>query len=247
MPDFCQPGKEGALPRGVPEWRDGLGGLMTRGLIYTARGASSFLRCDQKYRITAGFKQKVAKTSSFTGYVDIYQRVTRLAASRAAEICCAHGEPLHARIAGHSWSCIPGGDWNFPMAALVTELSCRRGACNQGEPAPTPGALVVPGGTSREEFSRVASHPSEEFNSEYDVGDPAGTVAEPFSFSYGEHVEACVGINYAPFVERAEHRARLHHGELVVSGAAKLSFAVLRRDWWAVPDNLVVVVVYFRA
>ena len=107
-----------------------------------------------------------------------------------------------------------------------------------------------PGGsrrTSREEFSRVASHPSEEFYSEYDVGDPAGTGAEPFSFTYGEHVEACAGINYAPFVERAEHRARLHHGQLVVSGAAKLSFAVLRRDWSAVPDNLVVVVVYFRA
>src|SRR6476646_2069920 len=108
MPDFSQPGRDGALPAGGPGWREGLGELTTRGLIYTSRGARSVLPCDQKCRITSGFKQKVAKGSSFARYADIYQRVTRLAGARAAEMSCAQAEPLHTRILGHSWTCIPG-------------------------------------------------------------------------------------------------------------------------------------------
>jgi hypothetical protein len=37
----------------------------------------------------------------------------------------------------------------------------------------------------------------DEFYNEYDVGDPLATSAEPFSFSYGEHVENCAGIDFA--------------------------------------------------
>ena len=248
MPDFSQPGKDGTLPNGVPEWRDGLGELTTRGLIYTSRGARSVLLCNQRYRITAGFKQKVAKGSSFTKYADIYQRVTRLAATRASEMSCAHGEPLHTRILGHSWTCLRGNSYDFAIAALVTELTCSRTPRTEGETAPTPAALMMPGGTPQETFSRIASRPSEEFYNEYDTGDQSGTNTEPISFSYGEHVETCSGIDYAPFVERAENRARFHYSLLAaMSGAIKVPFAILRRNWWAVPDRLVVVVIYFQA
>jgi hypothetical protein len=248
MPDFSQPGEDGMLPSGVPEWRDGLGDLTTRGLIYTSRGARSVLPCDQKYRITTGFKQQAAKGSSFARYADLYQRVTRLAGARAAEMSCAHGEPLHTRILGHSWTCIPGNSYDFPLAALVTELSCSRAARTEGEPVPTPSALLMPGGTPPDGFSRIASRPSEEFYNEYDTGDQWGTNTEPISFSYGEHVETCAGIDYAPFVERAENRARFHYGLLAgLSSAAKVPFAIVRRQWWAVPDTLVVVVLYFQA
>lgn len=247
MPDFSQPGEDGTLPSGVPEWRDGLGELTTRGLVYTSRGARSVLPCDQKYRITAGFKQRVAKGSSFTKYADVYQRVTRLAGARAAEMSCAHGEPLHTRILGHTWACIRGSSYDFPTAALVSELSCSRGARSEGEPEPTTSALVMPGGTPPDEFSRIASQPSEEFYNEYDVGDQPGTNAEPISFSYGEHVETCAGIDYAPFVERAENRARFHYSLVTgLSSAATVPFAIFRRQWWAVPNTLVAVVVYFQ-
>jgi hypothetical protein len=248
MPDFSQPGNDGALPGGVPQWRDGLGELTTRGLVYTSRGARSVLPCDRTYRITAAFKQKMAKGCSFTKFAGIYRRVTRLVQARAAEMTCAHGEPLHTRILGHTWTCIPGGSCDFPMAALVTELSCSRAARAEGEPEPTPGALSMPGGTPLDGFSRVASRPSEEFYNEYDTGDRPGTNTEPVSFSYGEHVETCSGIDYAPLVERAENRARFHYRLLAgFPGGPKAPFTVLRRDWWAVPDTLVVVVVYFQA
>ncbi len=248
QPDFTfQPGQDGALPDGVPEWRDGVGELMTRGLIYTARDARSVLPSDQKYRITTIFKQKVAKDAPLTGYSYVYRRVVGLAAARAAEMSCAHGEPLHSRIAGHMWTSIPGGSSNFPMAALVTELSCPRAASADGEPQPTPGALLTPGGTPPEEFSRICSEASQEIYNEYDVGEGPGANAEPISFSYGEHVETCAGIDYARFVERAENRARAYYHVLAGFGAGKLTFAILRRHWFAASDNLAVVVVYFRA
>lgn len=248
MPDFSQPGSHGALPRGVPEWRDGLGELTTRGLIYTSRGARNVLPCDETYRITAGFKRKLAKGASFTAFGDLYQRVTRLVAARAAEMSCAHGQPLHTRRLGHTWACLAGSSHDFPMAALVTELSCSRQARGEGEPAPTPVALLSPAAGPTDGFSRIASRPSQEFYNEYDTGHEPDAPAEPVSFSYGEHVQTCAGIDYAPFVQRAENRARLHHSLLAgLFGRGTVPFAILRRDWWAVPETLVVVVVYFQA
>jgi hypothetical protein len=134
------------------------------------------------------------------------------------------------------------------MAALVSELSCSRGARPEGEPKPTPSALVMPGGTTPDGFSRIASRPPDEFYNEYDTGDQQETTVEPISFSYGEHVETCSGIDYAPFVERAEKHARFHYSLLAgLPSRGKAPFAILRRQWWAVPDTLVVVVVYFQA
>jgi hypothetical protein len=249
VPDYFQPGRDGALPGGVPEWREGLGELTTRGLIYTARGAQIVLACNRKYRIAAGFKQKVAKGSRFSNYDALYRRVTRLAKARADEMSCSgHGERLHATVLGHLWQCISGNSHDFPAAAVVAELSCARAQRPAQPNDPAPEALTSPGGTHPDEFSRLISKPMEEFYNEYDVGDPLSTSAEPFSFSYCEHVEDCAGIDFAPFVERAENRARFHYDLLVGhSGSAKEPFLILRRDWWTVPETLVVVVIYFQA
>ncbi|HTS28530.1 MAG TPA: hypothetical protein VMH81_21800 [Bryobacteraceae bacterium] len=103
----------------------------------------------------------------------------------------------------------------------------------------------MPGGTPRDDFSGIVSRPAEEFYNEYDVSDPSTTDPEPGCFSYGEHVESRGEIDYAPFGERAEDRARFHH-DLLDGGDAPSR--ILRRQWWAVPDHLVVVVVvYFEA
>jgi hypothetical protein len=244
MPDFSRPGSEGALPEGVPDWREGLGSLMPRGLIYTGRQARDVVPCDRKYRVAACFKRKGAKGGP-VDYTGIYRRARRLAGDRAAEMACGHGEPLRARILCHTWRSIPGGEFDFPMAGVIAELGCPRGDQAEGEPEPAADALLAPGGASPEAFSRPGGEPANEFYNEYDVAEGS---SEPVSFSYGEHVESCTGIDYAPFVERAEKRARFHYKVLAgLSGAERPPFAILRREWWAVPDTLVVVVVYFPA
>ena len=162
--------------------------------------------------------------------------------------CSDHGEPLNSRVLGQTWRCIPGSSHDFPMAALITELSCPSGARAERQDEPTPNALTSPGGTPPDEFSRIVSQPMEELYNEYDAGDPPVTNAEPISFSYGEHVETCAGIDFAPFVERAENRARFHYNLLAGhSDSTKTPFTILRRDWLVVPETLVVVVIYFHA
>ncbi len=246
MPDFSQPGSDGVLPEGVPEWRDRLGSLMPRGLVYTGRNTRDVLPCDCKYRIAACFKQRVAKGELFD-YASIYRRAARLAGDRAAEMACGHGEPLHSRILCHTWRSIPGAEFDFPMAAVTAELGCSRVEQAEGELEPAASALLAPGSASPEGFSRPAGEPANEFYNEYDVADRSGAHSEPVSFSYGEHVESCSAIDYAPFVERAEKRARFHYNVLAaLSSEERLPFAILRRDWWAVPDTLVVVGVYFQ-
>jgi hypothetical protein len=159
-------------------------------------------------------------------------------------MCCSgHGEPLQLSMLGHSWQCVSGSSHDFPAAALITELTCPREAAAEAQGDPAPDALTTASGTPPDEFSRLASVPMEEFYNEYDVGDPAMN-AEPVSFSYGEHVETCAGIDFAPFVERAENRARFHYDLLASrrSGSARAPFTILRRDWRTVPETLVVVV-----
>ncbi|HXP87686.1 MAG TPA: hypothetical protein VN841_23335 [Bryobacteraceae bacterium] len=248
MPDFSRPGSDGSLPAGVPEWRDNLGQLAERGLIYTVR-SHNLASCHQQYRIVAVFKQKIASGTEFTAYADLYRRVTRLAHARAAELSCPdHGEALHARVLRHSWSRIPGQAHDFPCAVCVVELACPRSERTEGESEPTPQALKEPGGTPPEKFAGLTMQRADEFYNEYDVCDPPGMSTDPVTFSYGEYVETCDGIDFEPFLERAENRARFHY-DLIAGrpGSAKAPFAVLRRDWWAIADaKFVVVVVYFQ-
>lgn len=247
MPDFSQPGKDGALPSGTPEWREGLGELTPRGLIYTGRSARNILPCHQQYRIMAVFKQKVMKGDSID-YADVYGRVKTLTAARVAEISCQHGTPLHTRIVGQLWCSIPGATFNFPMATLISEVSCSKAANLEGEPEPAPSAFATVGGTTPAEFARICSHPAQEVYNEYDVGGPPTGTAELITFSYGEHVEPCSNVDYAPFVERAERHARFYY-ELLATllRPAIVPFAIVRRNWFAASDNLIVVVIYFQA
>ncbi|HLK65620.1 MAG TPA: hypothetical protein VKU19_19415 [Bryobacteraceae bacterium] len=248
MPDFSQPGTDGAVPPDVAEWREGLGGLTIRGLIYTGEGARIALPCDRTHRIVTTFKHRASKDRPVTNYAEVYHRVDRLTRARAAEISCGHGDELHSRIVSQIWTSLPAGTYEIPMASLITELSCPRGTCPTGEAEPTWDGLSAPGGTPRETFARIAVDRSDEIYNEYDWSDPETRNVEPYSFSYGERVASCDAIDYGPFVTRAQSRACFYHAVLAgFSRDVNGSFRVLRRQWWSVPDHLVVVVVKFQA
>jgi hypothetical protein len=244
MPDFSQPGSDGELPPGVPTWREGLGELMPRGVIYTARGACSILACDRQYRLSAGFKIKVPKDTSFTGYSMLYTRV-RLLDARAAQLRCAHGEPVHKTIVGHTWALIPGSSHDLPMAVLVVDCCCARKEAPEGLSAPTADELLAPGGLPPEQFSPIVSERRDrsEFYNEYDVADRPANESEPYSFSYGEHVTATPVPDYEPFVKRAEERARFYHR--VLNHRGDKPFVVWRRQWFAASETFIVAVIYF--
>lgn len=230
MADFSKPGRDGEMP-GVPAWRDGLGELTRRGLIYSGRGPVTVVECDRTYRIMAGFKQTperqpTAGDGEAFDYSAAYRRVKVLTEARIDEMRCGHGERLHMRVLGHMWNRLPG-DSGLVMAAIVIEPVCVRRANTPGEPAPTADALEVPGGTPQAEFAALASQQTQEFYNDYDLGgsQPDGN-PEPVSFSYGEHVEATSEIDYRTLVARAENRAQFHYGVLCsIAGGATEPYA----------------------
>ncbi len=216
--------------------------LTARGLVYTGRAARMILACDQTHRLITGFKQVLPKDEPFVGYAAVYGRASRLAHARIAEMSCAHCDPLNTRILGHTWDCIPGDSFHIPVAALILELRCPHVLGSPGERTPDPDLLSVPGGTPRDVFSRIAAEPRDEFYNEYDTVTGRHS-AEPFSFSYGEIISGDAPTDYAPYIARAESRARFYHATLDSRGP----FRVLNRQWWTIDERLVVVVMTFDA
>ena len=84
---------------------------------------------------------------------------------------------------------------------------------------------------------------------DFSLSQQSSPVVDIVTFSYGEYVQTCEGINFEPFVQRAENRARVHYGLLTRRpGSKKDSFRAICREWWSVTNpNLVAVHVYFEA
>jgi hypothetical protein len=230
----------GELPAGFNEWQ--------RGLVYTARPAiPSPLLLGQQYRITAGVKQRIVNGDTFNTYHDLYQWATTLANARIAELTSPG--PLHVWIVSHGWRCL-GDPHGIACAFLTVGLACPRqgDARPEGECAPTADELTRPGGATLEILTAQRAHHVDEIYSEFDVVDPAGAPADIFTFSCGERAPGREEIDFAPFIERAENRARLHFDFLKSrSGSRVDSFRIVRREWWRTTNpDLVVVMVYFR-
>ncbi len=190
------------------------------------------------------FKRKIGKDEEFTRYADLYAHALNVAKSRALELRCEeHDEQVRTRILRHNWSRILGSDHDFPVAVVTLEAGCSKADRDAGQNEATPEDLTQPGGTPPEAYASPAKEQMGEIYNGYDVAEPSATIAEPVSFSYGEHVERFDSIDFEPFVERAEQRARSYHALL----SASAPFQVLKRNWWSIDGNFVVVVVYFFA
>lgn len=61
--------------------------------------------------------------------------------------------------------------------------------------------------------------------------------------SYGEYVPALEGLDFEPFLERAEDRARFCRR----TSDPSAPFRILRREWWTLTSpNLLAIHVYFH-
>jgi hypothetical protein len=234
MADFSQPGSDGALPAGANEWR--------RGLVYTAKpGIPCPLRCGQEYRISVGFKQKVWPGTEFTGFGNLYQRVTTIANARVAQLICDRdGEPPHTWVLWHGWRCLGDNDAIATAFVTVGLLCPAEGAAKpEGEKAPTAEELMAPGGATLEMLTRVGPQRVDEMYSEFDFTDPSSANTDPVILSYGESTPACEAMNFEPFVHCAEKLVKFYYGVE--------PFRILRREWYRVTNtNLTVVHIHFQ-
>ena len=247
MPDYLQNGNDGALPEGFAVWR--------RGVTYTVRPEiRSPLLSGREYLINATVRRKIVDGERFTAYGDLYRRCVAILRARSAEVRGSdESECLHAWVQWHAWwrgaifDKYPGaGNHTVACSSITIGLAyLKKGDPKpQGQNTPEPAQLVRPGGIAAESlFSRNA--PRQRFDEVYIDFDFNGhAAASPdTTFSYGEYVPSTYGINFEPFVQRAEGLAKFHSRSLSQEGSAE----ILRREWFHIAaSNFIVVMLYFR-
>ena len=218
MPDFTQPGSDGALPADFKEWQ--------LGVTYTVRPEILVpLIPGREYTSVVSVRRKVPKDQEFTAYGDLYHRATAIA-SRP-----------DAWIKDHAWSNKEFGAYQFVFVILVMGRKAG-GEKPPGEPPPTPEALTKP----RLVTSPIEPKTIDETYTDFDQRDPDCAHPDIVLFSYGEYVPSAEGLDFAPYIERAEKMAQFH-ADLTGLG----SIAIVRREWMrATHPDLAVIHVYFR-
>ena len=236
QPDFFQPGDDGALPDGFIEWQ--------RGLTYTVHPVIlEPLRQGHHYRINATVRRTIAKGETFT-YDEVYERATAIANARIAELQCASERaPLHTWILAQAWFRHELGAQNLVSATITKGLVCTQEetARPRGEDVPAAALLATPSGGVPEAFAAKHRHDTgeryvDEFYVDFDMSDPSGA-GRDITLSYGEYVTACRGVNFEPFVRRAESRARFHCQWLTDAPSETRPLRVVRREWTCLATN----------
>jgi len=239
MPDqFSKPGADGiSLPAGFDRWQFGVS--------YTVRPQIlAPLSYGREYRLFVRVVRKVAGGEKFTGYANLYSRATVISNSRTTQFRCLEKDAaIHARILVQGW-------WvndtiNLATVYLTTGISCLRDGdpIPQGEPVPTQPALTEPGGVTPQNYTPAhlaAQKPIDESYSDFDARTSSSASDNIFFVSYGEYVPTCDGLDYLPFIERAEALAKSHAS---FSDGGR----IVRREWFCATDpDIAVVHIYVQ-
>ena len=153
-----------------------------------------------------GVRRSAAAGVDFREYGVLYERARLIARMRVAVLQAT--EKLHTRVVSHGWRAIEALGRNFIFVFITTGVTSG-GATPEGEPLPTAGELAIPGGASLELLREQGKNRVSEFYNDFDH---CATDDAPILFSYGEYVPSAEGVEFAPFIERAEALARLHYG-----------------------------------
>lgn len=221
MPDFTLPGSEGRLPIGFVEFQ--------RGVIYSVHPRLlAPLVPGETYTILASSRIKVAARERVASYAPYYGRARSMIRARVAELRCATGDAPELRIVSHAWFGMEITGGSLVGAAVRAAVVCP--VIGQDLPAGVPdptgeelrAACVsqLPALTNRGDWARW-----DEFVNEFRLG-PIGPIE---TVSYGEYIPHRDGIDFAPIVQRAEHRARRHFESLEDTSVE--TFTIIRRDW----------------
>jgi hypothetical protein len=236
LPDFSQPGSDGTLPDGFKPWQ----WLVS----YTARPEIfSPLPYRQEYRIMASVARRT-HGEAFTGYAALYERALAIANGRASNIRCSGPDfILHQRVLNHGW--FNHDRINLTRAFVCLGISCWKQEDIKpcGEATPTVEELAAPRITPQS----VAPDTVHEIYNDTDMRD-AVSPTDIFLVSYGEYVKAGNGIDYAPFIQRAEDLANFHLPFLTQgepSQPDRNALKIIRREWFcATNPDIAVVHVY---
>ena len=222
--DFSVSGHEGTLPPNHDEFQ--------HGLIYTVHPRLlAPIQSGRDYRITASTRRKI--TGEVASFAPLYRRAASLVRARAEELTCEQPDLLaHTWVAAHAWFRM-----ELPRAAMagaVVTLGVRcvdgDGDLAVGKPQPTDDELARPSVAQLTPADHTPpSQGWDEVYNEFDMRDEPSADGSIVTFSYGEYVTSCDGLDYREYVERAEHRARRCYEASARGSSSPLT--VVRRDW----------------
>jgi hypothetical protein len=235
---FSKSGADGmTLPAGFDAWRFGVS--------YTVRPEIlAPLSYGREYRMFVRVIRKIPNGEKFSGYSNLYQRAMVISNSRTAQLHCAeNGAAVRTRVLAHGWWA--NDTLNLATSYLTIGVSCLKDGdpIPRGQPMPTPEALTEPGGLTPQSYTPAdvaAQKQIDENYSVFDNRDSSKPISDVSIFSYGEYVPICDGLDYSPFIERAETLAKTH---AALSGGGK----IVRREWFSVTNpNIAVVHIYVQ-
>lgn len=235
--DFSRPGSAGTLPEDYVPWRWGVSYTVRPELI-------SPLVCGEEYLITVSVLGKRPNDETFSGYADLYENATAIAYARAASLRCSPGGSLHTRLLNHTW--FRHGSTHLVRAAVTLEITCgNNGAAKpDAQLPPTPEALASPGGMTIEQAAALPKRTWHEIYSAAELREPSNKLAI-FGFSYGEFVLSCDGLDYKPYVDRAEAMTRFHLSFVGGQMQHGNELKIVRREWFcATKPDIAVVHIY---
>jgi hypothetical protein len=228
--DFSRAGSDGALPDGFVPWQ--------RGVVYTVRpDLLAALQAGREYRLNVTMRRPVHGGHEFTGYGDLYRRVTDVADARIAGLARrAAGRPLQTWILAHAWWRQDLGAQSFVSASATRSivLDDGRAAAFHGQETPSAAALQMPGGQTRESFA--ASHVDDagqrrldEIFTEFDTDDASGAPRD-LTISYGEYTGS-PDVAFDDYLSRAERLATFYCDSLHPPAAVHPPPPIVMREW----------------
>jgi len=223
--DFSAPGSDGTLPPGHDEFQ--------HGLIYTVHPRLlAPLQPGRDYRITASTRKKIS--DPIASFAPLYRRATSLVRARAEELTCEPHATRHTWIASHAWFRMDLPRLAMAGAVVTLGVTCGlRKVLAVGKPEPTADELACPSiAQLKPDDYAPPSQGWDELYNEFDVRDQRAADGSIVTFSYGEYVTACDGIDYRDYVERAERRARRCYEPL-----SSTPVTTVHRDWTCIATS----------
>jgi hypothetical protein len=211
----------------------------------------------REVRLNVTTRHVAPASASAPAFVELYERARTILDARIDALRCDDvTATARSWVVAQAWFVNQFGARSLYSASITSAVSfLDEGAPSSvGEPRPDAAALLVPSGGTVEAFAakhldESGSRRLDEINIDFEHAEPARDI----TVSYGEYVETCEGLDYAPIVERAEMRARFHYQTLrACDGVSVSPFDILRREWSclstgkAVDPTIATVHLFFR-
>jgi hypothetical protein len=237
--DFSKAGSHGVLPENFTPWR--------RVLSYTAHPELlAPTKLGQERMFVVSVLRKISNAED-PGYADLYERALTVVKRRASRLQCAVADAqLNTRIVTHGWFTHPKVNLARVFISLCAVYLREGEAGPEGLMRPISADLANQGGMTPE---NTALSPDQRVYESYVFGvhnDTGAPDTNIFTVSYGEYVPTCSGVDYGPFVQRAEDLAKFHFSMLRQTPLPR-TLPIVRREWFCVTNpDIAVVHIYIQ-